>query len=220
VNMIHLRTASLELSEGQLFGRLVPLGVSARVQDFLPDGGLDIYDEGFRPGVFDRQLQTSDKAMLGRVGFWHTHDHGEGAGYFGPARSLEQRDDGIYGEFRVLTSKRNDLRDLMDEGHVDLSIEFRERHGGTSIDDNGVRWRTDAHLHGVVLDPRGAYPGAEVLSYRALAEQKRIDDEDRAAREVAERAEADARAAEQAAESARLAELAEIEAWLAAQTSS
>lgn len=220
MNMTHLRTASLELSEGQLFGRLVPLDVSARVADVLPDGKVDVYTEGFRAGVFDRQMAAKDPAMIGRVGFWHTHEHNEGAGYFGPARSLTQEADGIYGEFRVLPSKREDIRTLMQEGHVDLSIEFRERTGGTSVDDDGVRWRTDAHLFGVVLDPAGAYRGAEVLAFRSLdelLEEKRAEDE-KAAADAAEAAEAErVAAAEQALADARAAELAEIQAWLDAE---
>lgn len=216
---VHVRTASLEYSEGQLHGLLVPLNVRARVADVLPDGNLDIYDEGFRAGVFDRQL-TGDTSLLRRIGFWHTHDHNDGAGYFGPASSLEQRDDGIHGEFRILTSKRADLRDLMDEGIVDLSIEFKERFDGTSIDDEGVRWRTSAHLHGVALDARGAYPGAEVLAYRSIDELV----EERAERDAAE---AEAVAAAEAAELERQqvdeaqAELQrrqrDIEEWFAAE---
>lgn len=223
---VHVRTAPLEYSEGQLFGRLVPLNVSARVADVLPDGQIDVYEEGFRPDVFDRQLR-SDPAMIRRVGFWHTHEHNDGAGYFGPASNLEQRADGIYGEFRVLTSKRDDLRDLMDEGIVNLSIEFKERVGGTSIDDSGVRWRTSAHLHGVALDPRGAYPGAEVLAFRSiddLLEERAAELAARAAAEARERADSEAeereraeREAKEAADREREREQRELEEWLKAE---
>ena len=224
INDVHVRSAQLEYSEGQLFGRLVPYNVVATVADILPNGKPDIYREGFRPGTFARQAHSAEPGVIKRVAFWHTHDHQEGAGYFGPARSLEDRDDGLYGEFRVLTSKRDDLRDLLDEGHADLSIEFRDRAGTTVVDD-GVRWRTDGRLGGVALDPSGAYPGAEVLAYRSIPELIEEMTNGDGARERAEaeeteaerlRVEAEAEAALEAA-GARAREMADIEEWLAGQ---
>ena len=230
---VHVRTATLEYSEGQLFGLLVPYNVRARVVDVLPDGKLDVYDEGFRGGAFERQAQSTEPGVIKRVAFWHTHDHQEGAGYFGPARSLEERADGLVGEFKILPTKRADLQMLIDEGHADLSVEFREARGTTEIDDAGVRWRTKAHLGGVALDPAGAYPGAEVLSYRSVPElvaeweqQRNVEadtsvaDRQRAEEEAAEaaeraRVEAERAAAlEAAGEKAR--RMAELDEWLAA----
>lgn len=222
---VHVRTVPLEYSEGELYGRLVPLNRSTRVVDVLANGKLDVYEEGFREGVFDRQM--ADTAMIRRIAFWHTHDHQDGAGYFGPATNLEQRDDGIYGSFRILTSKRADLRDLMDEGVVNLSIEFKERSGGTAVDDDGVRWRTSAHLHGVALDPRGAYPGAEVLAFRSvddLVEEYQAEQEQAREREAAEAAEAAERERQEAEQRAaeekrqeRAKVLAELEDWVRQQ---
>lgn len=223
---IHVRDASLEYSEGQLFGRLVPYGVPARVVDVMGDGRLDVYQEGFRSGAFATQTKSTEPGVIKRVAFWHTHDHNDGAGYFGPARSLEERDDGLYGEFRVLTSKRADLADLMTEGINQLSIEFREMRGGTAEED-GVRWRTDARIFGVALDPKGAYPGAEVLSYRSIdelvelaeaerdEERRRVEAEAETTAKLAAEEAAASVAAEMQAEKARM--LAEAEAFAAEQ---
>lgn len=227
MTQLHVRSAALEYSEGQLFGRLVPYDVSTRVADVLADGKLDVYQEGFRSGAFATQAGSQEPGVIKRVAFWHTHNHQDGAGYFGPARSLTEEPDGLHGEIRVLSSKRNDLADLLDEGINQLSIEFREMRGGTSIDDSGVRWRTDARILGVVLDPRGAYPGAEVLSYRSLdelAEEQAAAEEEERQRAEAEKVEADRVAAELEAEraaaeesAARARQMADLGEYLAAQ---
>lgn len=229
MTQLHVRAAALEYSEGQLFGRLVPYDVSARVVDVLADGKLDVYQEGFRSGAFATQTASTEPGVIKRVAFWHTHDHQDGAGYFGPARSLVEKPDGLHGEFRVLSSKRADLADLLDEGINQLSIEFREMRGGTSVDDDGVRWRTDARIGGVVLDPRGAYPGAEVLSYRSIDELveeqaaaeaealQRAAEEQAAADEAAAEAERQRAAAEESA--ARARQMADVAAYLAEQRS-
>lgn len=223
---VHVRTTDLQYSEGQLFGCLVPYDVSARVIDVKADGSLDVYQEGFRSGAFDRQLNSTEPAVLRRVAFWHTHDHNEGIGYIGPAKSLEDRPDGLHGELVVLPSKRDDVGRLLEEGHNKLSIEFRELPEGTQTDGD-VKWRTRVHLGGVALDPKGAYPGAEVLSFRSIdelieeaaAEQdaKRQQTEEAAATasEEAAAVEAAAKAAAESEEKAR--RMAEVGEWLAAQ---
>lgn len=222
MTVVHVRAADFEYSEGQLFGRLVPYDVPARVVDVRADGSLDVYQEGFRSGAFARQLGSSEPAVLRRVAFWHTHDHSEGAGYLGPARSLEDKPDGLHGEFRVLSSKRGDVADLLEEGHNKLSIEFREMNGGTDVDGD-VRWRTRVHLGGVALDPKGAYPGAEVLSFRSIDElvAEAAEEQEAELRRAEEAASVAAvKAAEEAAADAAIEramaksrQLAEVEAW-------
>ncbi|WP_116998443.1 hypothetical protein [Desertimonas flava] len=153
--------ADLEMSEGQLFGRLVPFDVSARVADPRPDGTWDRYSEGFRRGAFAGQ---TGGAVAG-VDLRHKHG-GAGLGYLGPATSLEEHTDGLHGEFKVISTRRADVADLLANGVTGLSIEFRERPGGT-IERDGVRWRTNVHLDAVALEHRGAYADAGVTSYRS-----------------------------------------------------
>lgn len=227
MNEVHVRSVALEYSEGQLFGRLVPFDVAAQVADVLPSGKLDVYEEGFRAGAFGRQVRSVEPGVLKRIAFWHTHAHSDGAGYFGPARTLEEREDGLYGEFRILPSKRDDLAALMSEGINDLSIEFKELRGGTEVDDDGVRWRTSVHLGGVALDATGAYPGAEVLSYRSMhdlieahaseaaAERARVENEARVAEEAAATRAAEEAALEASAE--KLRRMRELDDWLSAE---
>jgi hypothetical protein len=222
----HIRTVpvELELSEGQLFGRLVPYGVVAQVADLTPSGDLDIYDEGFRKGAFARQAASTEPGVLRRVALRYEHDNPLREGVL---ISLEERDDGAYGEFMILPSYRNNWRALYDAGINELSVEFRERKEiGTSIEDD-VRWRVDAQLVGTALVAQGAYGavGAEVLSMRSLDEilaEQRAEREaakERAAAEAeaaaAEVAAAEAAAAEEAAAEERRRALAEVEAFLA-----
>lgn len=221
-DLVHVRALpadDLRLRDGVLEGRLVPFGVATRVADPTPDGGLDIYEEGFRPGVFDRQLSAVEPGVIRRIELVHTHEGG--LGFLGPAQWVEQKADGIFGAFRVIRSRRDDVEDLLSEGVDELSIEFRERIGGTSIDDNGVRWRTSAHLDRVALEAQGAYTGAKVLAYRSELDQLAAE---RAAAEAEEQRKADEAAAAEAAAAARAEEAAaherkrrELDDWLEAE---
>lgn len=225
---VHKRTVptTVEFSEGQLMARLVPYDKTARVLDDLPGGGIEVYTEGFRPGSFRRQAASSEPGVLRRVAL--KHDHEGGLGYLGPLFSLDERDDGLYGEFRVLPSRRGDVAAMYELGIDEISVEFLERKNGTDVDDDGVRWRTDAHMLAAALLPAGAYGrhGAGVLAMRELdeliaehdadEERQRADDETKAAEAAeAERLRAEVEAAEAAAE-ARRRELAELDEFLTA----
>lgn len=186
---VHRRSfpAAVEFNEGRVFARLVPYGAVADVADLTSDGKIEQYTEGFRKGAFDRQMSTSEPGVLQRVLLTHEH----GGDRLGPLVSLEEKDDGLYGEFRVLPSRRDDVVMLSDVGVRELSVEFMERKGGTVVED-GVRWRTDVHLHGAALVARGAYgvAGAGILAMRSL------DDLAAEQAEAAAKARADAEAAE------------------------
>lgn len=218
--LVHTRAfadAELDLKDGRLTGRLVPYDKPTLVLDTLPGGKVDIYDEGFRRGAFDRLL-VDPKGNAGRIEFKHRHDGG--LGYLGPGIDLEERDDGMYGTFQIVRSMRDDVADLLAAGHRGLSIEFREMPGGT-VEEDGVRWRTDVRLTGTALEWRGAYSEAEVVAFRSEIE---ADQSEQQAAAQAERERAEAEAAEQAAEEARAAEAAElarkqreVDDWLAEQ---
>jgi HK97 family phage prohead protease len=151
-----------------LTGRLVPYDVVADVLDEKPDGGYDIYKEGFRRGAFSPQVTNgaNNKAILTKIGLIHRHDGG--LGYLGPFVGLREEKDGLWGDVMILPTKADDVGALLDAGIEELSIEFRlpppDTH--TSVDDSGIRWRTRAHLDQVALEPRGAYRTAQVLAYR------------------------------------------------------
>lgn len=218
---VHVRAfddAALEMADHEtMMGRLVPYDSPALVIDMLPDGSPDIYQEGFRKGAFHR-LMEDPKGNAGRLEFKHRHDGG--LGYLGPGIDMEERDDGVYGSFKIVRSKRGDLADLLEAGHRGLSIEFQELKNGT-VEEDGIRWRTSVHLTGVALEWRGAYSEAQVIAMRSEIEAEHAD-EQAAAAAARERAEAEAAVeAEMQATLAAAAELArksaDVAAWVAEQ---
>lgn len=195
--LIHLRSfpANIERTGPRhLTGRLVPYNEPTDVLDELPDGRLDIYREGFRPGAFRSQIDGRGKGAFSRVSLVHRHDRG-GLGYLGPFTALRDEPDGLYGDVAIVRSKADDVQDLLDNGVADLSVEFRVPPTGATEEDGGVRWRVRAHLDQVALEAKGAYTGAEVLAYRAQVDEQQ--------REVAEIDEAARQAEAEAAERRR-----------------
>lgn len=184
------------VSEGVLSGRLVPYGMSTDVVDFLPTGP-ELYREGFRPGAFAPQAMSENKAVALKIGLVHRHEGG--LGYLGPFVRLRDAADGLYGEAQIMPTLQSNVEALLRAGVTELSVEFRLRGSereATEIDEDGVRWRTKAHLDQVALEPKGAYSGAAVLGYRADADDlARLRAEESARREAEE---AERAAAEQA----------------------
>lgn len=207
----HSMPTVAEFSEGRLFARLVPYDAPVIVADELSDGRVDVYEEGFRSGAFARQAATSEPGVLRRIGL--KHEHLGGLGYLGPCVELEDRDDGLYGWFRVLPSMREDVAELADLGIDQVSIEFRLRGAAAVKDtagDDGVRWRSDVHLDAAAILPQGAYgrAGAGVLAMRSideLAAEKAAQEAERAERERVEREEAAEAERERAAVEERVA---------------
>jgi HK97 family phage prohead protease len=192
------RTGPRELS-----GRLVPYNESADVVDFV-DGVPELYREGFRPGVFGRQ-SAGAKGIIAKIGLVHRHDGG--LGYLGPFVALREAPDGLYGAVRILPTLAENVGALLDEGIDELSVEFRLAGSENTVLEDGVRWRTRAHLDQVALEPMGAYSSARVLSYRAAADEQQQEQAAEQQRQAAEDAERVA-----AEEAARLAAEAEAAA--------
>lgn len=161
------------LSNGarQLTGRLVPYNEAADVLDILEGDDMDLYREGFRPGAFSLQVNAEAKNTRTRIGLIHRHDGG--LGYLGPFIALREAPDGLYGDVRILPTKGDDVAALLEDGVDELSIEFRLPRSGdhTVVDNEGVRWRTRAHLDAVALEPKGAYRSAQVMAYRAEVDE-------------------------------------------------
>lgn len=190
-----------ELRENVLSTRVVPWDVATPVADLLRDGTLDRYVEGFRRGAFDRQVNTKEPGVIRNIELKHRHDGGLGT--VGQARSMRNEDDGLWLDFKVFHSRAQDVAEIIGEGVDGLSMEFVTWSNGTSIDDDGVRWRTSAHLDAVAFEPVQAYKGALVMGFRDGDEELGGDVDDRAA--------------EAAATEAKAQQRAELQAWLAEQ---
>lgn len=157
---IHRREVSVTLGQGDgrtLVARLAPYNEIATVSD----DGVTTYQEMFVPGAFNAQMRAASR-IKAFLNFRHSQSFGDQIGH---AETIEDREDGLYGEMRVKPGQAgDDALHFVREGLLDrLSIEFY------SLRDkivDGVVHRLDARLLGVALVPEGAYSGAEVLAMR------------------------------------------------------
>lgn len=154
-----------ETGDGRtLEARLVPYNEVATVDD-----GAGAYQEMFLPGAFNAQMRAAH-----RIKAFLNFRHGQTLqDQIGHATRIEDRDDGLHGELRVLENADGDKAlQLLAAGMLDrLSIEFqpvRQKVVG------GVLQRISARLLGVALVPEGAYMGAEVLAVREAAETESV----------------------------------------------
>ncbi len=164
------RQAPVEFTEGDgrtLIGRVVPYNVVADVAD---PPTWQPYKESFAPGAFNAQL-----AAANRIDVLLNYEHRQGiSDVVGRGVSLDERSDGLYGTFRMLTHGDGDKAlELYHAGVLrGLSTEFAVRKSRTV---DGVVQRVDARIGNVALcrehgspfgGAKAAYAGAEVLSVR------------------------------------------------------
>jgi HK97 family phage prohead protease len=142
-----------------LGGCCVPYNRPSTVSD---DGGATMYREMFVAGVIDpKQL-----AEAHRVELCYRHGHGL-LDRIGRATQLEERDDGLWGMFRVRDGVVGDQAlSLVDDGFLTgLSISGVPRR--TSRDADGVVVRQRIHLEEISLCEEPAYVGAVVSVRRS-----------------------------------------------------
>lgn len=166
------REATVELQtdgDGRtLISRLVPYNQPATVTD----DGVRAYKEMFVPGAFKAQTRAAH-----RIKAFLNFRHGQGLqDQIGHVQTLEERDDGLYGELRVLDHPDGDKAlAMIRAGTLDkLSIEFAAVKSAPS---NGVMQRVKARLLGVALVPVGSYDGAQVMAIREAEDGDEDDDE-------------------------------------------
>lgn len=135
--------------------RIVPYGVPATVSD-----GGEPYEEEWVKGAFERQVDAANRVLM-------NVEHEQGfRGIIGHGVSLDERDDGLYGSFRVLEG---------DDGNKALQLVRENILGGVSLEavslsskrENGVVQRIRAHLDKVALCRSPAFKEAQVLAVRS-----------------------------------------------------
>lgn len=143
-----------ESSEGRtVFGTVVPYGKVAEVND-----GAGPYREMFAPGAFARSIaQRADKVKL-------LTNHDGRKLPVGRATLLEERDDGLYGEFLVSRNASHLLDDVSDRIVDSFSVGFR---GIAAKKTDGVVVRTEAALREVSLVGFPAYADARIGGVRS-----------------------------------------------------
>ena len=146
-------------------GLVVPFGESARVSD----GGRP-YMEAFQRGAFTKTLaeRRSPVKLLSQ------HDSTQPIGV---ATTLEERDAGLYGEFRVTETRHgNDQLALVRDGALDsFSVGFSPI---SHVQRDGVTVRTEVRLREVSLVTFPAYEGAVVTGLRSLGDLADLDDDE------------------------------------------
>lgn len=162
----------LEMRDGVLDAIFVPWDVSTRVFDPFED---EPYDEGFRRGAFDVQLQrpsfsAREIPLLPRHGSSET---------FGHTRSIENADKGLHGVVAIRPSLREDVQQMVDDGIDSVSIEFLPLQKRARHSPDGVRWRDAAVLTAVAMTSSPAYVDAKVLAFRAEHELDELQREQR-----------------------------------------
>lgn len=160
-----------DIPEGhEVYGRMFPFGVRARVHD--PDGlgGWDEYDEEFLPGCTARMRQiASARGGPGWIALTVDHEPTLDA-RLGYCRALDEQTDGAYGTFRLYDdpARIDKVRDMLRTSHTGLSIEFIDR--APPLIDGELRQRRQINISRVTATPVPVYAEAGVLALRADAE--------------------------------------------------
>ncbi len=148
-------------AEGRtVFGTVVPFNTVATVND-----GAGPYREMFAPGSFARSItQRADKVKL-------LVNHDGRKLPVGRATLLEERSDGLYGEFLVSRSQAALVDDVADGILDSFSVGFR---GIKAAKRDGVVVRTEAQIREVSIVGFPAYADARIAGVRS-----ELDDETR-----------------------------------------
>ena len=158
-----VRSFSAEMSAGTgrtIDVRVVPYGVDAPVSD-----GGPVYREMWMAGAFSDQVRG---AQAGRASKIHVNfRHGQGFGdMIGHGLSLHERDDALYGSFKILDGPDGDkaLELVRADALSGVSLEAYAKKTLRSAE--GIVQRIKGHLVGIALTPQGAYADAAVLAIR------------------------------------------------------
>jgi HK97 family phage prohead protease len=125
------------------------------------------YQEEWMPGAFAHQLKAANRVLANL-------EHQEGiAGIVGHGTALIEREDGLYGSFKLHdTPEGNKALMLIKEGIMDsVSLEADSRKSLRGRD--GVIRRVKANLVNIAFARFGAYAGAAVLAVRQQAALER-----------------------------------------------
>lgn len=163
--------AEIEARDGrEVFGRIVPYGVAARVGADPPDLPFAItrpYVEMFEGGYLRKASRAPD-----RIAFTYEHDTSSLATQLGFGTELREESDGAYGAFRVFKTVDGDKAlELVDAKILkSFSVGFIPLNA-PRIRDDGTIVRTRIRLDEVALCRVGAYSGAEVHGRRTDVEE-------------------------------------------------
>lgn len=147
-------------------GRIVPYADVTEVVDIHPQTGkLAKYREQFLPNSFTHAVQYA--RSRGNAGFIHLNlEHVEElSARIGYAKSLDERDDGVYASFRLYASRDLEkVQSMLEESHTGLSVKFADVRPIRMVDD--IVSHVQVALVHVAATPQPAYRNAKVLAMR------------------------------------------------------
>jgi HK97 family phage prohead protease len=152
-----------------LTGRIVPWGQEAVVIEPDETGErLVRYSEQWERGAFDTQLKAENQGIVRKIAL--RDEHAEGLGKIGWALALHDRDDGMWGTFRVREAAMADVSQMYEDGIDGLSVGFHPLRGGTRVQvraqGDELRVRSRAYIDHVALVATPTWAGARVLALR------------------------------------------------------
>lgn len=155
---------ALEVTDGRTVeGLVVPYNQPAPITELRADGVLS-YREEFARGAFERATRPENP---GRVHLLYTHEDTL-PNHLGVATSFTERDDGLYGVFRLDASTADKARDVLSSSHSGLSVSFISLLPKAFTERAGqLVTRRAAHLVHVAAVATPAYAAAGVTSIRA-----------------------------------------------------
>jgi HK97 family phage prohead protease len=163
-------SVDIEADGRNVFLRCVPYDTRAQVSDppsYLP------YEEEFARGAFASAARAPNRTLLE-----FEHFHPGLSGILGHGVELEEKDDALYGRFRVTKHPDGDKAlELIHEGVLRAASVFFDPIK-TARTAEGVLRRLKVRLDRVALCRVGSYPTAEVLAVRSGIVTVDDDEED------------------------------------------
>lgn len=151
---------TLAADEGYAEGIVVPYGEVADITEARPSG-IITYREVFVRGAFERALRAPDRVTLN-----YTHDENLG-NRLGFGVQFEDREEGLWGRFKLDRSRIDIARDVLSTSHKGFSVSFMsivpKAHSERSGD---LVERRSVHLVHVAAVSTPAYASAGVLALR------------------------------------------------------
>lgn len=157
--------ADLTPGEGRTVDcRIVPYGERITHNDGL--GGVpkgQPYEEEWAPGCFTHQLNAANRVLA-------NFEHQDGlAGVVGHGTALIEREDGLYGSFKMHPGPDGDKALMLIQEGVLNSVSLEANNRRSIRDAAGVIRRVKANLRNVAFSRFGAYKNAVVLAVREPA---------------------------------------------------
>lgn len=158
---------TVELTEIATDGRNVemlcaPFEVPATVVDPPPIGDGRPYEEDFARGAFAGAIKAPNRVLL-EFEHWTPGL----SGVIGHGAHLQERDDALYGRFRVLKGSDGDKALELIDAMVARAASVFFSPIKSARQSSGVMRRLKVHLDRVALCREGAYPQAQVLAVRS-----------------------------------------------------